>query len=70
MLNLVSVIKGRTHTAASENRALRRIFRPQRDEIIGCWRKLHFEELHNLYSSPTERKVKEDKTGRACSTHR
>jgi hypothetical protein len=33
-----------------ENRALRRIFRPKRDEVMGDWRKLHNEELHNLYS--------------------
>jgi hypothetical protein len=31
---------------------LRRIFRPQRDEVIGSYRKLHNEELHNLYFSP------------------
>jgi hypothetical protein len=31
---------------------LRRTFGPKRDEIIGSWRKLHNEELHNLYSSP------------------
>jgi hypothetical protein len=30
---------------------LRRIFGSKRDEIIGGWRKLHNEELHNLYSS-------------------
>jgi hypothetical protein len=35
-----------------ENRVLRRIFRPKRDEIMGEWRKLHNAELHNLYSSP------------------
>jgi hypothetical protein len=35
-----------------ENRALRRIFGPKRDEVTGEWRKLHNEELHNLYSSP------------------
>jgi hypothetical protein len=35
-----------------ENRILRRIFGPKRDEVIGEWRKLHNEELHNLYSSP------------------
>jgi hypothetical protein len=34
-----------------ENRVLRRIFRPKRDEITGGWRKLHNEKLHNLYSS-------------------
>jgi hypothetical protein len=35
-----------------ENRVLRRIFGPKRDEVTGEWRKLHSEELHNLYSSP------------------
>jgi hypothetical protein len=34
-----------------KNRVLRRIFGPKRNEIIGGWRKLHNEELHNLYSS-------------------
>jgi hypothetical protein len=36
-----------------ENRVLRRIFGPKRDEVMGGWRKLHNEELHNLYSSPS-----------------
>jgi hypothetical protein len=35
-----------------ENRVLRRVFGPKRDEVTGEWRKLHSEELHNLYSSP------------------
>jgi hypothetical protein len=35
-----------------ENRVLRTIFGPRRDEVMGEWRKLHNEELHNLYSSP------------------
>jgi hypothetical protein len=35
-----------------ENRVLRRIFGPKRDEAIGDWKKLHNEELHSLYSSP------------------
>jgi hypothetical protein len=34
-----------------ENRVLRRIFGPKRDDVTGDWRKLHNEELHNLYSS-------------------
>jgi hypothetical protein len=34
-----------------ENRVLRRIFGPKRDEVTGGWRKLHNEELHNLYFS-------------------
>jgi hypothetical protein len=33
-----------------ENRVLRRIFGPKREED-GSWRKLHYDELHNLYSS-------------------
>jgi hypothetical protein len=35
-----------------ENRVLRRIFGPKRDEVTGGWGKLHNEELHNLYSFP------------------
>jgi hypothetical protein len=35
------------------NRFLRRIFGPKRDEVIGGWRKLHNEEFHNLYCSPS-----------------
>jgi len=35
-----------------ENRVLRRIFVPRRDEITGEWRRLHKEELNDLYSSP------------------
>jgi hypothetical protein len=35
-----------------ENKVLRRIFGPKRDGVTGGWRKLHYEELHNLYSSP------------------
>jgi hypothetical protein len=35
-----------------ENRVLRRIYGPKRDEVTGAWRKLHNEELHDMYSSP------------------
>jgi hypothetical protein len=34
-----------------ENRVLRRIFGPKREEVVGGWRKLHNEELHNLSTS-------------------
>jgi len=35
-----------------ENRVLRRVFGPKRDEVTGEWRKLHNEELNDLYSLP------------------
>ena len=41
----------------SENRVLRRIFGPMRDEVIGEWRKLHNEELNELYCSPNTMRV-------------
>jgi hypothetical protein len=34
-----------------ENRVLRRIFGPKREEVAGGWRRLHNKELHNLYAS-------------------
>jgi hypothetical protein len=40
-----------------ENRVLRRIFGPKGDEVTGEWRKLHNEELHDLYSSPSIIKI-------------
>jgi hypothetical protein len=35
-----------------ENKVLRRIFGPKRDEVTGEWRRLHIKELYALYSSP------------------
>jgi hypothetical protein len=40
-----------------ENRVLRRIVGPKRDEVTGEWRKLHTEELHDLYFSPNTTRV-------------
>ena len=54
-----------------ENRVLRRIYGPKRDEVTGEWRKLHNEELSDLYS-PNNIRVKKIKTkemGGACSTY-
>jgi hypothetical protein len=34
-----------------ENKVLRRVFGPKREEVVGDWRKLHSEELHNLYAA-------------------
>jgi hypothetical protein len=50
-----------------ENRVLRRIFGPKRGEVSGGWRKLHNEELHNLYSSPSI--IRMIKSRRAFSTN-
>jgi hypothetical protein len=50
---LVSDIKGETQTGVFENRVLRRILVPKRDEVTGVWRKLHNEELSDLYFSPS-----------------
>jgi hypothetical protein len=36
----------------SENRVLRRMFGPKMEEVVGSWRRLHNEELHNLYTTP------------------
>jgi len=36
----------------SENRVMRKIFGHTREEVVGCWRRLHNEELHNLFTSP------------------
>jgi hypothetical protein len=50
-MRTVSILQRNTST--QHNRVLRRIFGPKRDEVTGGWRKLHNEELHNLYSSPS-----------------
>jgi hypothetical protein len=55
-----------------ENRVLRRIFGSKREEVVGGWRRLHNEELHNLYTSPNiigGDQIKEDDMGGECSTH-
>jgi hypothetical protein len=48
-----------------ENRLLRRIFGPKRDEITGGWRKLHNEKLHNLNNQ-----INEDEMGKPCSKNK
>jgi hypothetical protein len=55
-----------------ENRVLSRIFDQKEDEVIGEWRKLHSEELHDLCSSPNiswQIKIKENEVGGTCGTH-
>jgi hypothetical protein len=50
---LASDIKEEHRLRVFENRVLRRIFGPKRDKVTGGWRKLHNEELCDLYSSPS-----------------
>jgi hypothetical protein len=53
-----------------ENRVLRRIFGPKRDEVTGDWRKLRNEGFYNVYSFAKHNyndQVKEHKIGRVCS---
>jgi hypothetical protein len=55
-----------------DNRVLRSIFGPKRDEATGEWRRLHDEELDDLYSSPNiirVIKIKKNEMGGACSTY-
>jgi hypothetical protein len=54
-----------------ENRVLRRIFGPKRDEVTGEWRKLHNEDLRDVHSSPSIIRIikfKENEMGGSCST--
>ena len=47
-----SVLREERRLRVFENRVLRRVFGPKRDEVTGEWRKLHNEELIDLYSLP------------------
>ena len=49
---MVADIKGGKEAEVFENVVLRIIFGPRRDEVTGEWRRLHNEELNDLYSSP------------------
>jgi hypothetical protein len=49
---LVSHTKEEYRLRVFQNRELRGVFGPKRDEVGGGWRRLHTEELHNLTASP------------------
>jgi hypothetical protein len=53
-----------------ENRVLRRIFGPKRDEETGEWRKLYNKELHDLYSSPSIIRIMKSRMRRAGNVAR
>jgi hypothetical protein len=50
-----------------ENRVLRRVFGPKRDEVTGEWRKLHNEELLTQYCAGG--KIETNEMGRACGAY-
>ena len=54
-----------------ENRVLRKVFGPKRDEVTGQWKKLHNEELNYLYSLPNIVRVVKSRRmrGRACGAY-
>jgi len=63
-------LKAERRLRVSENRVLRRIFRPKRDEVRVEWRKLHSEELNDLYLSPNSSndQIWKNEIGGACNT--
>jgi hypothetical protein len=71
--NLYLTLQEEHRLRASENRVLKRIFGPNREELAGSLRKLHNEELHNLHASPNIIRViksRGDEMRGARSTHR
>jgi hypothetical protein len=67
---LVSYVREEHRLRVFENRVLRRIFGPKRDEVMGEWRKLQNQVVHNLYSSPDIiRQVRANEVSGACGTH-
>jgi hypothetical protein len=65
-------LRGEHNLRVFANRVLRRIFGPKRDEVMGGWTKLHNEELHDLYSSPSIIriiKVEENEVAGTCGTN-
>jgi len=53
VLNLVAHVDGENRLRMFENKVLSGIFGPRKEEVKGEWRKLHNEELNDLYCSPT-----------------
>jgi hypothetical protein len=52
-----------------ENKVVRKIFGPKRDVVTGEWRRLHKEQLFDLYTSPNIMRVIKNDIGGACGTY-
>jgi hypothetical protein len=61
---LFVTVRGEHRLKVFENRVLRRIFGPKSDEVMGGWRKLHNEELRDLYSSSSIIRITKSSRGR------
>jgi hypothetical protein len=67
---LVADIEEERRLRFFENRVLRRIFGPERDEVTGEWRRLYNKELYALFFSPNIiRVIKKTEMGMTCSTY-
>jgi hypothetical protein len=67
---LISDVEEEHRLRVFQNRVLRKLFGPKRDEVTGGWRKLQNEELHNFSASPSIIiMIKLRRMGRACSTN-
>jgi hypothetical protein len=64
---LVSQTAVRKWAESVREKDLRKMLRPKTDELRGKWRRLHNEELYDLYSSPNQ--IKKNETRRACGTY-
>jgi hypothetical protein len=53
--------QGKNILRVYENRVLRRMFRPKREEFAGGWRRLHHEQLHNVYASQNITRVRKSR---------
>jgi hypothetical protein len=62
---LVAILREERRLRVFENRVLREMSGPKKDEVAGEWRKLHHRDLHDLYFSPNIRVIKPMRMRRA-----
>jgi hypothetical protein len=62
-------LRGERRLRVFENRVLRSVFFPKKDKVTGVCRKLHNEELNDLYQYFSGDKIQKNEMGGACSTY-